>query len=148
MQEYGPGGSAGGIGYTQLPHIALAVIPVQGMATVADLIEAPLMAGVNFLEQLYRFHKQQGNPWISILSIKCKPLNLCSLWKEVHKLGGLGYNAVGVSVSFRDILTIELMAVVHLFFLQLPLGVGILLLGASRCCATRSGNPWTHDADA
>ena len=106
------------------------------------------MAGVNFLEQLYRFHKQQGNPWISILSIKRKLLNLCSLRKEVHKLGGLGYDAVGVSVSFRDILAIELMAVVHLFFLRLPLGVGILSLGAGRCCMTRSGNPWTRSADA
>jgi histone demethylase JARID1 len=47
---------------------------------------------VNFLEQLYRFHKQQGNPRVAVPSINHKPLDLWLLRKEVHKLGG--YDAV------------------------------------------------------
>ena len=55
-------------------------------------IEASSRAKVNFLEQLYRFHKQQGNPRVSVPTINHKPLDLWLLRKEVHKLGG--YDAV------------------------------------------------------
>ncbi|KAH9855011.1 PLU-1-like protein-domain-containing protein [Lenzites betulinus] len=51
-------------------------------------IEASSRAKVNFLEQLYRFHKQQGNPRVSVPTINHKPLDLWLLRKEVHKLGG------------------------------------------------------------
>ena len=55
-------------------------------------IEASSRAKVNFLEQLYRFHKQQGNPRVSVPTINHKSLDLWLLRKEVHKLGG--YDAV------------------------------------------------------
>ena len=55
-------------------------------------IEASSRAKVNFLEQLYRFHKQQGNPRVSVPTINHKPLDLWTLRKEVHRLGG--YEAV------------------------------------------------------
>lgn len=55
-------------------------------------IEASSRAKLNFLEQLYRFHKQQGNPRVSVPEINHKPLDLWLLRKEVHKLGG--YEAV------------------------------------------------------
>lgn len=55
-------------------------------------IEASSRAKVNFLEQLYRFHKQQGNPRVSVPTINHKPLDLWLLRKEVQKLGG--YEAV------------------------------------------------------
>ena len=58
-------------------------------------IEASSRAKVNFLEQLYRFHKQQGNPRVSVPTINHKPLDLWLLRKEVHKLGG--YEAVWIS---------------------------------------------------
>lgn len=51
-------------------------------------IEASSRAKINFLEQLYRFHKQQGNPRIAVPTINHKPLDLWLLRKEVHKLGG------------------------------------------------------------
>lgn len=51
-------------------------------------IEASSRAKVNFLEQLYRFHKQQGNSRVSVPTINHKPLDLWLLRKEVHKLGG------------------------------------------------------------
>jgi histone demethylase JARID1 len=51
-------------------------------------IEASSRAQVNFLEQLYRFHKQQGNPRVSVPTINHKALDLWLLRKEVHKLGG------------------------------------------------------------
>ncbi|KAJ3718020.1 jumonji superfamily protein [Lentinula guzmanii] len=55
-------------------------------------IEASSRAKLNFLEQLYRFHKQQGNPRIVVPTINHKPLDLWLLRKEVHKMGG--YEAV------------------------------------------------------
>ncbi|KAL4256714.1 [histone H3]-trimethyl-L-lysine(4) demethylase [Pleurotus pulmonarius] len=55
-------------------------------------IEASSRAKLNFLEQLYRFHKQQGNPRVVVPTINHKPLDLWLLRKEVHKLGG--YDAV------------------------------------------------------
>ena len=55
-------------------------------------IEASSRAKVNFLEKLYRFHKQQGNPRVSVPTINHKPLDLWLLRKEVLKLGG--YDAV------------------------------------------------------
>ena len=55
-------------------------------------IEASSRAKVNFLEQLYRFHKQQGNSRVSVPTINNKSLDLWLLRKEVHKLGG--YDAV------------------------------------------------------
>ncbi|PBL02905.1 hypothetical protein ARMGADRAFT_955558 [Armillaria gallica] len=55
-------------------------------------IEAASRAKINFLEQLYRFHKQQGNARVVIPTINHKPLDLWLLKKEVNKLGG--YEAV------------------------------------------------------
>jgi len=55
-------------------------------------IEASSRAKITFLEQLYCFHKQQGNPRVVIPTINHKPLDLWLLRKEVHKLGG--YDAV------------------------------------------------------
>ena len=55
-------------------------------------IEASSRAKLNFLEQLYQFHKQQGNPRVVVPTINHKPLDLWLLRKEVHKLGG--YDAV------------------------------------------------------
>ncbi|KAF5332034.1 hypothetical protein D9758_014588 [Tetrapyrgos nigripes] len=52
-------------------------------------IEASSRAKLNFLEQLYRYHKQQGNPRIVVPTINHKSLDLWLLRKEVHKLGGL-----------------------------------------------------------
>lgn len=40
------------------------------------------------MEQLYRYHKQQGNPRVSVPTINQNPLDLWLLRKEVHKLGG------------------------------------------------------------
>lgn len=51
-------------------------------------IEAASRAKLNFLEQLYRFHKQQGNSRVSIPTINHKPLDLWLLRKEVQNLGG------------------------------------------------------------
>ncbi|THH02163.1 hypothetical protein EW026_g654 [Hermanssonia centrifuga] len=64
-------------------------------------IEASSRAKVNFLEQLYRFHKQQGNPRVSVPTINHKPLDLWLLRKEVHKLGG--YDAVTRSKKWADL---------------------------------------------
>ena len=61
-------------------------------------IEASSRAKVNFLEQLYRFHKQQGNPRVSVPTINNKSLDLWLLRKEVHKLGG--YDAVRYFTSY------------------------------------------------
>jgi hypothetical protein len=61
-------------------------------------IEASSRAKVNFLEQLYRFHKQQGNPRVSVPTINNKSLDLWLLRKEVHKLGG--YDAVWYFTSY------------------------------------------------
>ena len=55
-------------------------------------IEASSRAKLNFLEQLYRFHKQQGNPRVFVPTINHKPIDLWLLRKEVQKLGG--YDAV------------------------------------------------------
>ena len=55
-------------------------------------IEASSRAKVNFLEQLYRFHKQQGNPRVSVPTINHKSLDLWLLRREVQNLGG--YDAV------------------------------------------------------
>lgn len=57
-------------------------------------IEASSRAKLNFLEQLYQYHKQQGNSRVVIPTINHKPLDLWLLRKEVHKLGG--YEAVGI----------------------------------------------------
>ncbi|KAH8830972.1 PLU-1-like protein-domain-containing protein [Flagelloscypha sp. PMI_526] len=43
---------------------------------------------LNFLEQLYRYHKQQGNPRVAVPTINHKPLDLWLLRKEVKRLGG------------------------------------------------------------
>ncbi|KAI0677218.1 PLU-1-like protein-domain-containing protein [Trametes maxima] len=64
-------------------------------------IEASSRAKVNFLEQLYRFHKQQGNPRVSVPTINHKPLDLWLLRKEVHKLGG--YEAVTREKKWADL---------------------------------------------
>ncbi|GBE79852.1 predicted protein [Sparassis crispa] len=64
-------------------------------------IEASSRAKVNFLEQLYRFHKQQGNPRVSVPTINHKPLDLWLLRKEVHKLGG--YDTVTRTKKWADL---------------------------------------------
>ncbi|KIK96126.1 hypothetical protein PAXRUDRAFT_826282 [Paxillus rubicundulus Ve08.2h10] len=64
-------------------------------------IEASSRAKVNFLEQLYRFHKQQGNPRVSVPTINHKPLDLWLLRKEVHNLGG--YEAVTKNKKWGDL---------------------------------------------
>ncbi|KAG6335290.1 hypothetical protein ID866_3794 [Astraeus odoratus] len=64
-------------------------------------IEATSRAKVNFLEQLYRFHKQQGNPRVSVPTINHKPLDLWLLRKEVQKLGG--YEAVTRNKKWGDL---------------------------------------------
>ncbi|RPD66829.1 hypothetical protein L226DRAFT_529234 [Lentinus tigrinus ALCF2SS1-7] len=64
-------------------------------------IEASSRAKVNFLEQLYRFHKQQGNPRVSVPTINHKPLDLWTLRKEVHRLGG--YEAVTRDKKWADL---------------------------------------------
>ncbi|PPR02653.1 hypothetical protein CVT24_002136 [Panaeolus cyanescens] len=55
-------------------------------------IEASSRAKLNFLEQLYQFHQQQGNPRVAVPTINHKPVDLWLLRKEVQKLGG--YEAV------------------------------------------------------
>ncbi|KAF7798648.1 hypothetical protein EIP86_009872 [Pleurotus ostreatoroseus] len=64
-------------------------------------IVASSRAKLNFLEQLYRFHKQQGNPRVSIPTFNYKPLDLWLLRKEVHKLGG--YDAVIRTKKWADL---------------------------------------------
>ncbi|PFH49242.1 hypothetical protein AMATHDRAFT_76277 [Amanita thiersii Skay4041] len=64
-------------------------------------IEASSRAKINFLEQLYRFHKQQGNPRVSVPTINHKPLDLWLLRKEVQKLGG--YDAVTKNRKWSDL---------------------------------------------
>ncbi|KAJ6616266.1 PLU-1-like protein-domain-containing protein [Mycena sp. CBHHK59/15] len=51
-------------------------------------VEASSRAKLNFLEQLYFWHQQQGNPRVSVPTINNKPLDLYLLRKEVRKLGG------------------------------------------------------------
>ena len=119
-------------------------------------IEASSRAKVNFLEQLYRFHKQQGNPRVSVPTINHKPLDLWLLRKEVHKLGG--FDTVGTSVSFRDILTVGLTVIVRSFFLRLISVVGVLSdvdtgdarqeVGRFGTATGLYGHPWACDADA
>jgi histone demethylase JARID1 len=60
-------------------------------------IEASSRAKVNFLEQLYRWHKQQGNSRVAVPTINHKPLDLWLLRKEVDRLGG--YEAVNLYYS-------------------------------------------------
>ncbi|KAH9942560.1 hypothetical protein B0H21DRAFT_824117 [Amylocystis lapponica] len=64
-------------------------------------IEASSRAKVNFLEQLYRFHKQQGNTRVSVPTINHKPLDLWLLRKEVQKLGG--HEAVTKAKKWADL---------------------------------------------
>jgi histone demethylase JARID1 len=60
-------------------------------------IEASSRAKINYLEQLYRFHRQQGNPRIVVPTINHKPLDLWLLRKEVIKLGGYDVARIGAS---------------------------------------------------
>lgn len=64
-------------------------------------IEASSRAKVNYLEQLYRFHKQQGNPRVCVPTINHKPLDLWLLRKEVKRLGG--YEAVTRAKKWADL---------------------------------------------
>ncbi|KAI0080843.1 hypothetical protein K474DRAFT_1657340 [Panus rudis PR-1116 ss-1] len=64
-------------------------------------IEAASRAKVNFLEALYRYHKQQGNPRVSVPTINHKPLDLWLLRREVKKLGG--YEAVTRGKKWADV---------------------------------------------
>ncbi|KAG6910147.1 hypothetical protein DXG01_012906 [Tephrocybe rancida] len=64
-------------------------------------IEASSRAKLNFLEQLYRYHKQQGNARVVVPTINHKPLDLWLLRKEVHKLGG--YDTVTKEKKWSDL---------------------------------------------
>ncbi|KAF7981714.1 hypothetical protein HWV62_32301 [Athelia sp. TMB] len=64
-------------------------------------IEASSRAKLNFLEALYRFHQQQGNPRVSLPTINHKPLDLWLLRKEVHKMGG--YDEVTKGKKWSDL---------------------------------------------
>ncbi|KAG6841826.1 hypothetical protein C0991_006233 [Blastosporella zonata] len=64
-------------------------------------IEASSRAKLNFLEQLYRYHKQQGNARVVVPTINHKPLDLWLLRKEVHKLGG--YETVNREKKWSDL---------------------------------------------
>ncbi|TFY58942.1 hypothetical protein EVG20_g7972, partial [Dentipellis fragilis] len=64
-------------------------------------IEASSRAKVNYLEQLYRFHQQQGSSRVSVPTINGKPLDLWLLRKEVQKLGG--YEAVTKAKKWADL---------------------------------------------
>ncbi|KAF8592639.1 hypothetical protein K439DRAFT_1378881 [Ramaria rubella] len=64
-------------------------------------IEAASRAKLNFLEQLYRFHKQQGNSRVSIPTINHKPLDIWLLRKEVQNLGG--YDVVTKSKRWGEL---------------------------------------------
>ncbi|KAG6845439.1 hypothetical protein H0H87_009347 [Tephrocybe sp. NHM501043] len=64
-------------------------------------IEASSRAKLNFLEQLYRYHKQQGNIRVVVPTINHKPLDLWLLRKEVHKMGG--YETVTKEKKWSDI---------------------------------------------
>ncbi|KIY52300.1 hypothetical protein FISHEDRAFT_35625, partial [Fistulina hepatica ATCC 64428] len=73
-------------------------------------IEATSRAKVNFLEQLYRFHKQQGNPRVTVPTINNKSLDLWLLRKEVHKRGGYDavvkgrkWTEIGLALGYRGI---------------------------------------------
>ncbi|GJJ07299.1 hypothetical protein Clacol_001499 [Clathrus columnatus] len=85
-------------------------------------IEAASRAKLNFLEQLYRFHKQQGNSRVSVPTVNHKPLDLWLLRKEVQNAGGyetvtkskrwgelgraLGYTGIpGLSAQLRNAYT-------------------------------------------
>ncbi|KAI0042015.1 hypothetical protein FA95DRAFT_1575993 [Auriscalpium vulgare] len=64
-------------------------------------IEASSRAKINFLEQLYRFHQQQGNTRVSVPTINNKPMDLWLLRKEVQKLGG--HEAVTKAKKWADL---------------------------------------------
>ncbi|ESK86819.1 rum1 [Moniliophthora roreri MCA 2997] len=64
-------------------------------------IEASSRAKLNFLEQLYRYHKQQGNPRVVVPTVNHKPLDLWLLRKEVQKLGG--FEAVNKAKKWPDV---------------------------------------------
>ncbi|SCZ97679.1 BZ3500_MvSof-1268-A1-R1_Chr4-3g07364 [Microbotryum saponariae] len=55
-------------------------------------MEATARASLNFLEQLYLFHRQQGSVGIHIPTIAGKPIDMFKLKREVTMLGG--YHAV------------------------------------------------------
>ncbi|KAF9511580.1 hypothetical protein BS47DRAFT_1394971 [Hydnum rufescens UP504] len=63
-------------------------------------IEATSRAKLNFLDQLYRFHGQGGNPFVPP-KIAHKPLDVWVLRKEVHKRGG--YQHVTLNRLWGDI---------------------------------------------
>ncbi|KAI0287615.1 PLU-1-like protein-domain-containing protein [Russula brevipes] len=64
-------------------------------------IEASSRAKINFLEQLYRFHQQQGNTRVSVPTINGKPMDLWLLRKKVQELGG--YDAVTKGKKWADL---------------------------------------------
>lgn len=51
-------------------------------------LEASARASLNFLEQLYLFHRQQGSSGITIPNIGGKPVDMWKLKREVGNLGG------------------------------------------------------------
>ncbi|RKP37400.1 JmjC domain, hydroxylase-domain-containing protein, partial [Dimargaris cristalligena] len=51
-------------------------------------LEGKTRANLNYLEQLYKFHAQQGNPGMKVPQLAKKPIDLYSLKKEVDQRGG------------------------------------------------------------
>lgn len=51
-------------------------------------MEASARASLNFAEQLFIYHRQQGNLAIAIPTINSKPLDMWKLKREVTALGG------------------------------------------------------------
>ncbi|KAJ9120143.1 hypothetical protein QFC22_003042 [Naganishia vaughanmartiniae] len=52
-------------------------------------LEASSRAKLNFLDQLYMFHKQQGSPNVTIPTLDHRPVDIWALRKAVNKAGGL-----------------------------------------------------------
>ncbi|KAH8914147.1 ARID-like protein [Atractiella rhizophila] len=97
-----PVGEEGGLGAAE--YGIAKIVPPQGWQMTWDMdtevlqtlnsMEACARANLNFMEQLYIFHKQQGSPHskITVPQINHRPVDLWRLRKEVHSQGG--YQAI------------------------------------------------------
>jgi [histone H3]-trimethyl-L-lysine4 demethylase len=74
------------------PYFAVIVQTFRFKTRVQRLnsMEASARANINFLEQLYIFHRQQehGGVRITIPTVNHRPVDLWRLKKEVNQLGG------------------------------------------------------------
>lgn len=52
------------------------------------MMEASARASINFLEQLYLFHRQHGIPVLAVPTVEGKPVDLWRMKKEVEAQGG------------------------------------------------------------